>query len=482
VKFLPDLAPTSQGVLTDVEAMPTVRGYGGAPALVSQGFAALAAECTGAAVLFNLSGGSRLLAGTTAALYEGSGGVWTDRSRGGGYATGDVRWSFAQFGNTSLAINKATVLQSSTTGAFANVSNAPKASLMETVGAFVMLADTDDTGLSISGGPNSDDGNRWWCSQVFAPTASWAPSITTQATTGLLVSSPGKIVALKRLGDQIVAYKSRAIHVGTYVEPPVVWDWQQVPGEIGTVSNEAVISAGFAHYFIGQEDIYVFDGSRPVPIGEGIREWFFARLNKAQAFRIAGLHDRNTSTVWWWYPSGSSTTLDSVLIYNYKTQTWGHITSSITIPLQAVTSTVTYDSLGSLYTTYEDLPDIAYDSPFWQASAPILAVFDSGDVLRSLTGASAGGYVTTGDYGDQDRFSFAYKVRPLWTQAPQSATLIHYGRNAQGDTQQAAAAVTMSDNRFDLRKSFRWHAFRIDSVGPFELVAITPQLRGSGSE
>lgn len=329
MKFLPDAPRDTPEVLTEVEAVPTVRGYAGSPTVINGGYAALSAACNGAALIFKLDGSMRIFAGTQSKLYEGSGGTWTDRSRAGSYTTGDIRWCFAQFGDTTLAINKATVLQSSTSGAFADVANAPKAAVMETVGGFVMLANTDDSGLSITGGPNAEQGNRWWCSQLFNATGTWAPSAATQATTGLLVSSPGKIVALKRLGDQVVAYKQRAIHVGQYVGPPDVFDWQLVPGEIGTWSNEAVVSTGTAHLFIGYENVYRFDGSRPVPIGDGIREWFFARLNKSYAYLIAGIHDRNTSTVWWWYPSGSNTTLDSVLIYNYAADRFGHISDGV---------------------------------------------------------------------------------------------------------------------------------------------------------
>jgi len=329
MKFLPDAPRDTPEVLTEVEAVPTVRGYAGSPTVINGGYAALAAACNGAALIFKLDGSMRIFAGTQSKLYEGSGGTWTDRSRAGSYTTGDIRWCFAQFGDTTLAINKATVLQSSTSGAFADVANAPKAACMETVGGFVVLGNTDDTGLAITGGPNADQGNRWWCSQLFNATGTWAPSAATQATSGLLVSSPGKIIAMKRLGDQVIAYKNRAIHVGQYVGPPDVFDWQLVPGEIGTWSNESVVSTGTAHLFVGYENIYRFDGSRPVEIGTGIREWFFARLNKSYAHLIAGIHDRNTSTVWWWYPSGSNTTLDSVLIYNYAADRWGHITDGI---------------------------------------------------------------------------------------------------------------------------------------------------------
>ena len=70
------------------------------------GFPALAAACNGAASLARLDGNTRFIAGMQDALYEGSGGSWTDVSATT-YAIGDAKWRFAQFGNTSLAIFKA---------------------------------------------------------------------------------------------------------------------------------------------------------------------------------------------------------------------------------------------------------------------------------------------------------------------------------------------------------------------------------------
>ena len=494
MKFLPDAPESTPDVLTAVEAVPTLRGYAGSPTAVSGGYSALAATATGAALAFKLDGSTRVFAGTQAALYEGSGGVWTDRSRAGSYTTGDVRWSFAQFGDTTLAINKATVLQSSTTGAFADVANAPKAACMETVGGFVMLANCDDTGSGLGTG-YGDQGNRWWCSQIFNATGTWNPAPSTQATSGLLVSSPGKIIGLKRLGEQVVAYKNRAIHVGQYSGPPDVFTWALVPGEIGAWSNESVVSIGTAHLFIGYENVYRFDGSRPVEIGTGIREWFFSRLNKSYAYLIAGIHDRNTSTVWWWYPSGSSTVLDSVLVYNYAADTWGALTdmtalaSSGTVqtvlPIQTVQAQITYDtlytSLGISNPTYDQMPAISYDSPFWQSGAPVLAVLRNDQLLYTLTGSSSSSSITTGFWGDQERYSFCDRVRAKFRTKPTGATLTPYAVTELGAST-ATNSSTLNGDRFDVMQMARWHKFKLSMTGPQEIEALTPRLKGDGFE
>jgi len=481
MKFLPDAPQTTPTILVEVEAVPTVRGYAGPPSLVSAGYANIGAECTGAALLFKLDGSTRLIAGTTTRLYEGGGGSWTDVSRGANYSTGDVRWTFAQFGNTTFASNKSTQLQSSTSGAFADVANAPKCALLETVGGFLFAANTDDTGTGLTTG-YGDQEHRWWCSPLFAPTTTWAPSITTQANTGLLVSSPGGIKAARRLGDQIALYKDRAIHVGTYVGPPEVWRFDQVPGEVGCQSNSAVISIGSAHLFVGYEDFYLFDGSRPVAIGEGVREWFFDRLDKQYAYLITGAHDRNNSSVWWWYPVNGETTLDQAIIYNYKTQTWGHASIPITIPLLAITSGISYDNLGASFTTYEDLPNISYDSPFWQSSSPVMAVFDQSDDLYTLTGASTSSYVQTGLLGAEGMYSFCSRVRALYGTKPTAANITAYQMDEAGTILDTNETTSVNGDRFDVLQSARWHAFRLSFTGPTEVQKITPYIQSDGEE
>src|SRR3989304_195052 len=120
--YAPDLDPAMPGIITDlVDYYPTAKGYGAAPSTFNSGFNALASACLGGALIKKLGGSSRFFVGPAAALYEASAiPTYTDQSRVGGYSAGsDHRWSFAQFGNTSLAAIKSDTLQSSSAGAFA---------------------------------------------------------------------------------------------------------------------------------------------------------------------------------------------------------------------------------------------------------------------------------------------------------------------------------------------------------------------------
>lgn len=476
--YAPDLDPTTPGILTDcANFVPTLRGYEGAPAAQSIGVDALAAACVGAAVVNKLDDTTRLFAGTSTKLYELSGTSWTDRSRAGDYTAGtDIRWCFTQFGDVSLAVHKTDVLQYSTTGAFADLT-APKATICETVGQFVFLFDTNEATYG-------DSPNRWWCCAKGDYT-NWVPSVPNECATGLLTSTAGPIKAGKRLGDNIVAYKENAIFVGTY-GGAAIWDFREVPGNAGALGQYAVVNVGTAdnplHIFMGRDDFYQFDGSRPVRLGAPVRETVYTEMNRAYAYLSVALHDPVKGRIFFYYCSTNATTPDKCVVYNYRTGKWGRDNRSIEMPIQYVNPGVTYTSLGSSYSTYSDLPNVAYDSSFWTSKIQIPAVFDTAHTLKTLNGASTSSYMTTGDMGDDQMFSLLTRVNPRFITKPTSATMTNYYRNASGDSLSTDQTVTMSESRFDVIREARWHRLQFNYTGPVELNTFNPALEVTGAE
>lgn len=496
IGFAPDVDPTTPGAMLEcVDMVPTLRGMRAAASNVATDYPASAEACAGAALLQELDGSVRFFIGGDSLLQEGIAGAWANVSRGGGYTAGANRWRFAQFGNDAIAANKSCVLQQSSSGAFADLT-APKAALCATAAGFVMLADCDDTGSGLSTA-YGDQPDRWWCCGIN-DVASWEPSLATQATSGLLVDAPGPIRALRALGSNIAAYKDRAIFLASYVGPSAgVWQWTMIPGDIGCSSQECVVNIGTAHLFIGETDIYAFDGSRPVPIGAPLRAWFFSRLDRARQSEIAALHDRVNSLVYWWYPSTSAVAgsggggdlgsvageLDEAIVYNYRTQRWGFVRRAIEMPVEMVLGGITYDNLGSLYATYDDLPAIPYDSPFWIANTPVPGVV-SIDHRPYTVGGPAGAWSFAANlYGDEQAVSLVSRLNVRWLTKPAAASLVHRYGPDEGVTFGSNPAVTMGAlGRFDLLRSARWHQDAISGTGDAELVGTSVAIQQDGTE
>lgn len=473
--FYPDADEHSPGIITDCTMLlPSIKGYKGAPSVITV-TSALSAACIGASYVVKLDNTTRLFAGTQTKLYELTGTAWADVSRVGDYTgSTDSVWRFAQFGDISIAVNGSDVMQKSiSTGAFSDLAGAPKAVVIETVGGFVMVGNYND-------GTSTPDGIFW---SGYLDYTIWTPSVATQCGNLRLLDTPGEVRGLKRLGQYAVAYKKDAIYLGVNNSPPVLWGFTLVSGQIGALSNESIVSIETAHYFISESDIFMFDGSRPVPIGDGIREWFFSDLNSNFSYKIRGVYDRNNALIYWYYPSTVSTgELDSCIVYNHKTQKWGRANRSIEVCLEYLTGSATYDNLEATYPTYNDIPSASYDSPFWNNSSFNMAIFDSSHILGTLNGSSVSSSITTGAIGDDSQMTLIDRVQPRFVNDADTGLMINYYRMTDGTNYTTDSVSTMSNSRFDLLRVARWHKFQMNFTGNVEVIGNNYTLQPEGME
>ncbi|SOY79930.1 conserved hypothetical protein [Cupriavidus taiwanensis] len=477
IGFAPDLDPTTPGILLDCSMMvPGTKGMRAAAGPVNAGLPALAAPAVGAALLTRLDNAKRFFVGTSTKLYERNGAVWTDVSRAAPYtAITDGHWRFAQFGNASLATNGADPIQSSISGAFADISGAPRALIIETVQGFVFAFNTTDATF----GSRPD---AWWCSGIYDHTV-WTPSIAAQCATGRLLDSPGEIRAARNLGADMIAYKERSMYVGRYQGPPVVWAWELIPGEIGATNQECVVSIGTAHVFIGWDNFYIFDGTRPQAIGDSVKTWFFRDLNATFRYRILGQHDPVNGLVYWYYPSNASTNgqIDSCIVYSYRRNQWGRANRNVQAAVEYASAQITYDTLGTLYNTYDNLPQIPYDSPFWLAASPVPAVIDSTNTVVQMTGAGVPSSLTTGDFGDDWQYSTLSGIRLRCSQDPQTGACNTFHHSTVGSALEAGLSSTLEDGKFDVLWSDRYHRAKVDFTGDVEVIGYDPILIKDGT-
>ncbi|MEJ7932579.1 hypothetical protein WG922_21595 [Ramlibacter sp. AN1015] len=466
--FMPDADRATPGVLADcMNLIPYISGMEGAPsAFTPAATPALDSECLGAAVTSSLSGTRRVFAGTASDLYELTSGAWANVSRSGSYTGGsDTRWMFAQFGNAALACNGDTI-QRSESGAFADIASAPTAEIIFSVGAFVMA-------LNVNDGEVKQDG--WHCCAAYDDT-DWTVSVATQATSGRLVASAGAITAGARLGEYAIAYKARSIYRGQYVGSPAVWDWVQVPGgDAGCVGKEALCEIGGAHFLVGEDNFYIFNGESPTPIGDNsVRQWFYNNSDPQYRYRTKAVFDRQNNRVWVFFPSVGSQTCNEALVYHVLAKKWGRATLSIQAALNYTSPGVTIDTLTG---TIDTLPSVAFDSQYWMSGGQALSAFNTSHQLQLLNGESVSSSMTPCDVGDDDAVSLLKQIRLRFARAPASATCTtSYAMNS-GEAFTEDAAGVMNDGKFDVLRSARWHRARIAFTGAVRVTAARIQAK-----
>jgi hypothetical protein len=475
VGFAPDADATTPGVLTSVtNLIPWEQGMKGAPTGVTpSGVPALASTCIGAAVVTKLDGSRRVFAGTTTKLYELTGSSWVDS--GGTYTGGsDARWSIAQFGDSTLASNLQDSIQRSSGASFSAIAGAPKAKIIFSVGTQIMALNTND-------GTSKPDG--WHCCATYDET-SWTPSLATLCASGRVVSQPGAFTAGGRLGDYAVGYKEKSLFLGQFVGAPTVWDWAQVPGgDAGCVGQEAWCDVGGAHFVVGMDNFWLFDGSRPVPIGDDLlRQWFYNNSSPNYRFKTQCVCDRQNNVVWVFYCSNTSSVPDKALVFHMKSKLWGAVDITVEATLSYISSGTTIDQLSTLSSTIDGLSSFSFDSQYWLVGGRSLAAFNSSHQLQSITGPSATSSMTTGDVGDDDTVSLLSKIRIRFAPncKPTTATVQTYTKMELGESLATASTSTMVDGKFDVLDSGRWHRASFSFTGDHRILAIDYTLRPEG--
>lgn len=480
IGFAPDLDPSTEGVITDcTNVIPTLRGMAGAPTQLDAGIDALAAECRGAAVLTRLDAQRRVFAGTQTKMYELSGTSYVDQSRVGDY-TGSTenRWRFAQFGNVSLACNQTELIQQSVSGAFTDIVQSPAARIIETASGFVLAFGLNAVYV---GGDRPD---AWACSNIYDH-VTWTPSAgVNQAAFGYLYNSPGEIVAAKRIGNDVAVYKERSMYLGRYVGPPIIWQFDLVAANAGAISQESVIDTGTAHLFIGRDDFWIFDGSRPRPIGAPIKEWFFANSDNANRGRIRSYFDQFKNMAWWFYPTPSSGgALAEAVVYNLNNDRWGRVTIAIQVPLLYQAPETPYDDWPpGPATTFDTVPDYPFDSPAFDTDSSAMGVIGSDGKIKTLTGPCAVSVIITGDLGSDEQYTTMTKITPHFTQRPTASSVTHFTKDYVGDVQLNRGSSELSGNQYDVLASGRLHRFQLEFSGDMEIVGITPLAEADGTE
>jgi hypothetical protein len=478
--FAPDVDPNTPGVFTNCQhVIPFAKGFMGAPTGAPAAADTLATACRGAVVATKLDDTRRIFAGTQTRLYELIGTAWTDRSAGGTPYTGstDSRWSFAQFGDTTIASNLVDAMQGSSTGAFAAIATAPKAKIVVSASNnFVIAFSTNEAVYGVSP-------DRWWCCAQNDQT-SWAPSVATGAQTGRLVAVPGGITAALPLGDYVVAYKTRGVFLGTFQGiGGVVWAWSLIRGsnDCGAVGQDAICDIGGAHFVVGDDDFWIFDGTAPVSVGDEIREWFRANSSATFRYRTQARFDRQRQLVWIHYASKESTgTVDRAIVFHVKTRRWGVSDFTMQAAISYIAPGVTIDGLDAIASTIDTLPAVPFDSQYWLAGGRAYAYFDGSNRLQVANGVTADSSITTGDFGSDDAVTVLDRYRMRYLVEPTTAAASGLWKMDEGKALAAGPVEPIYDGQFYVRQSGRFHRLRIDMTGPHEETAHDARLFQDG--
>jgi hypothetical protein len=195
-------------------------------------------------------------------------------------------------------------------------------------------------------------------------------------------------------------------------------------------------------------------------VGYGeVRQWFYDASSPQFRYKTECIFDRQNRCVWIFYPSIDSTFNNKALVYHVPSKKWGKVDVSPEAAVNYVSAGVTIDGLTALSATIDGLASYSFDSQFWLSGGRSLALFNQSHQLQSMTGNSTVSTMTTGDFGDDDRYTMLNRMRLRFVPnyKPSSASVQTYVKDESGGTPVLASTDDMVDGKFDMLDSARWH-------------------------
>lgn len=411
--------------------------------------------------------------------------TWLDVSRTVGGTYSATRWEFVQFGDRIIAVNKADATQRFNMGSSTNfealAGSPPQAAHIAVVRDQVFLGDIDEGGsqpstVAFSGVNNSE---------------AWEPSAVTQAGRQQLLGNGG---AIQRIvgGEVGTIFQQRAIVRATYIQPPLIYRFDEVERGRGTDAPDSVAVLGSVAFFYGTDGfkaLNLYGGENSQPIGANrIDRWFKENSASSERPTMRAAVDRENQLVLWAFKnSGSSVTNDRLLIYNYVANRWSYAEVDIQALAEFAQVGLTLDQLDSVLPNGIDIDSINVDSTAFQGGGVNILAFDSSNRGATFSGATLDGCLETAEFSLEDRISLMRAVRPI-IEATESNPIevCAIGRDRIVDSPVASAPEIIDEiGQARFRSKARYHRVAVKTTGNYSHASgveleLTPRGRRTG--
>lgn len=140
-----------------------------------------------------------------------------------------------------------------------------------------------------------------------------------------LLDSWGEVQVGAVLGNKAFVFKDYGAYAGLYVGLPRVFDWYPLPGVSGIAAPNTLARANQFLIYLGEDDVYAFDGSSAQSIGTPIREWIAGprrRTTTSVITRSLGAYFPFLQEYWLAVPFDGGTAPYMLLRFHLPTQTW----------------------------------------------------------------------------------------------------------------------------------------------------------------
>jgi hypothetical protein len=482
-EWLPDQPDLGNFVSVATNVIPWAQGYKSFPSFSVLTSNALTGRFQGGTFAQDTSANTYVIAGDATKLYKLEGTTFSDITRltisGTSTASGSISatpyatnaddwWEFVVFGSTIVGVNGHTnepqAYTIGTSTKFGDLAGTPpKAKHVAIVRNFLVMGNLNE------GGTVTPYRVRW---AGLGTTTSWTVSAATQADFDDLDADGG---AIQRVigGEYGVIVQERALTRMTYVGSPIIFQFDKLELNRGTVAPQSVVAFGGRIWFLSDDGFYeAIGGSVAKPIGDGKVDNFFLQNADATSFpQISGAVDPQRKLVLWAFVgAGANGSLPNrLIIYHWGYRKWSYVETEIEGFVNYASIGYTLEQLDGISSSIETLSP-SMDDRFWKGGLRALAAYNSSHKLGTFGGAPLAATVDTGEYQlTPGRTSHVMYVRPL---VDGNAASVQVGaRSLQASANGFGNEVASNaDGTCFTRSHARYHRFRVKTSGEFDFI------------
>lgn len=219
----------------------------------------------------------------------------------------------------------------------------------------------------------------------------WTPDATNQAGS-IRLSHGSQIQTAIQTRQEIVIFTDQALYSMQYVGAPYYWKTQLLGDNISIMGQNAASLASGIVYWMGKEKFYMYDG-RVQTLDCDLRKFIFNNLNQSQNQQVYSSTVEAFNEVWWFYCTGTNTSPDSYVVYNYLEKVWYYGTMGRTAWID---SGLYVSPIGATVNNRLVYQESGVDDNETGIAAPIDAYISSSEF----------------DIGDGHNFAFVWRILP----------------------------------------------------------------------
>lgn len=312
-------------------------------------------------------------------------------------------------------------------------------------------------------------------------------TVSDEAAEFIVQDSNDNLVAAAEIGDLLALYGENSITLAQFVGDPLQFVFRGAAADTGPISSRALALFPDAHYYIGRDGQYVFDGTRAATVNDHVWRDVRRRTPPEREYQTIAAFDEEQGDLFWVTPLTTDSDQDGApevaLVQHYLEDTGQQRPEAFTrreMPVTAIgdferETSITWDQLTQQWSEY----NFRWNDKFFEAGFPQKLIGTrSGDVFilgesneKNGTAMTSFARFSRVSLGSVEQSTVVRRVYPFIEETPGGELQVTvYGAEAPHAKASQRAQLTFEmdlpdANRFvSPRQAMRYMEVRFDGV------------------